>query len=53
MLLYQSVGYLLANRAGDQLMFATDTYFIRYKIPVFTHIMIECNYSLILFSVLY
>jgi len=41
----QPVGYLLANRAGDKLLFATDTYFIRYKFPGLTHIMVECNYS--------
>lgn len=29
------------------LLFATDTYYIRYKMPVdLTHMMIECNYSM-------
>lgn len=38
-------GFLLANMAGDKLLFATDTYYIRYKFTGLTHIMIECNYS--------
>lgn len=38
-------GFLLANEAGDKLLFATDTYYIRYKFPGLTHLMIECNYS--------
>ncbi|MCJ8221401.1 putative metallo-hydrolase YycJ [Bacillus licheniformis] len=39
-------GYLLANQDGDKLLFATDTYYIRYKFPGLTHIMVECNYSI-------
>lgn len=39
-------GFLLANKQGDKLLFATDTYYIRYRFPGLTHIMIECNYSL-------
>lgn len=39
-------GFLLANRAGDKLMFATDTYYIRYKFDGLTHIMVEANYSM-------
>jgi len=39
-------GFLLANKAGDKLLFATDTYYIRYRFPGLTHIMVECNYSL-------
>lgn len=40
------LGFLLANEAGDKLLFATDTYYIKYKFKGLTHIMIECNYSL-------
>ena len=40
------VGYLLANQQGDKLLFATDTYYIRYRFPGLTHIMVECNYSI-------
>jgi len=28
------------------LLFATDTYYIRYKFQGITHLLIECNYSL-------
>ena len=38
-------GFLLANEDGDKLLFATDTYYIKYKFPGLTHIMVECNYS--------
>ena len=42
----EPLGFLLANQAGDKLLYATDTYFIRYKFHGLTHIMIEANYSL-------
>lgn len=42
----EPLGFLLANEAGDKLLFATDTYYIRYKFKGLTHIMVECNYSL-------
>ncbi|WP_432355279.1 MBL fold metallo-hydrolase [Sporosarcina sp. A2] len=38
-------GFMLANQDGERLLFATDTYYIRYKFPGLTHLMIECNYS--------
>ncbi|EGQ21111.1 metallo-beta-lactamase domain protein [Sporosarcina newyorkensis 2681] len=38
-------GFLIANDAGDKLLFATDTYYIKYKFSGLTHLMIECNYS--------
>lgn len=38
-------GFMLANQEGERLLFATDTYYIRYKFPGLTHLMIECNYS--------
>ncbi|WP_201319091.1 MBL fold metallo-hydrolase [Paenibacillus sp. EPM92] len=41
----EPLGFLLANKAGDKLLFATDTYYIRYRFPGLTHIMVECNYS--------
>ncbi|KXS45568.1 MAG: hypothetical protein AWU54_304 [Candidatus Frackibacter sp. T328-2] len=42
----EPLGFLLANEAGDKLLYATDTYYLRYKFPGLTHIMIECNYAL-------
>lgn len=41
----EPIGFLLANKAGDKLLFATDTYYIRYKFKGLTHLLIECNYS--------
>ncbi|SHI76135.1 Phosphoribosyl 1,2-cyclic phosphodiesterase [Geosporobacter subterraneus DSM 17957] len=41
----EPLGFLLANRDGDKLLFATDTYYIKYKFEGLTHIMVECNYA--------
>lgn len=40
-----NLGYLLASKAGEKLLYATDTYFCRYRFNGLTHIMLECNYS--------
>lgn len=42
----EPLGYLLANQAGEKLLFATDTYYIKYRFQGLTHIMIECNYAI-------
>lgn len=42
----EPLGFLLANQYGEKLLYATDTYYIRYRFQGLTHIMIECNYSL-------
>ncbi len=42
----EPLGFLLINRAGDKILFATDTYYIKYKFVGLTHIAIECNYAL-------
>ena len=42
----QSLGFLIENSAGEKLLFATDTYYIKYKFQNLNYIMIECNYSL-------
>src|SRR5690625_74135 len=39
-------GFLLQNKSGEKLLFATDTYYIRYKFKGLTHLLIECNYSM-------
>lgn len=39
----EPLGFLLQNQA-EKLLFATDTYYIKYKFSGLTHIMIECNY---------
>ncbi|MFT9495811.1 MBL fold metallo-hydrolase [Anaerosolibacter sp.] len=41
----EPLGYLLVNSEGDKLLFATDTYYIKYKFQGLTHIMVECNYA--------
>jgi len=42
----EPLGFLLATRAGDKLLYATDTAYLRYRFKRLTHIMVECNYSL-------
>lgn len=42
----EPLGFLLVNQDGEKLLYATDTYFIRYRFQGLTHIMIEANYSL-------
>ncbi|KZE66832.1 MBL fold metallo-hydrolase [Fictibacillus phosphorivorans] len=39
-------GFLLTNESGEKVLFATDTYYIRYKFKGLTHILVECNYSM-------
>lgn len=41
----EPLGFLLANAAGDKLLYATDTYYVRYRFRGLSHIMVECNYS--------
>lgn len=41
-----NLGFLLANSAGEKLLYATDTFYLRYRFQCLTHIMIETNYSL-------
>ena len=40
------LGFVLQNKEKERLLYATDTYYLRYKFPSLTHIIIECNYSL-------
>ena len=41
----EPLGFLLASRTGEKLLFATDTYYIRYRFNGLTHIMVEANYA--------
>lgn len=41
----EPLGFLLANQAGEKLLFATDTYYIKYRFQGLTHLMVECNFS--------
>ncbi|MFD2662844.1 MBL fold metallo-hydrolase [Paenibacillus thailandensis] len=42
----EPLGFLMANKAGDKLLFATDTWYIRHTFTGLTHLLIECNYSM-------
>lgn len=43
----EPLGFLIYSRTTrEKLLFATDTYYIRYRFPNLTHIMIECNYAI-------
>jgi len=42
----EPLGFLLGNTAGDKLLYATDTFYVRYRFNGLTHIMVEANYSL-------
>lgn len=39
-------GFLIQSPSGRKVLFATDTYYIRYKFKGITHFLIECNYSI-------
>jgi phosphoribosyl 1,2-cyclic phosphodiesterase len=41
----EPLGFLIQSDDGDKLLFATDTYFIRYKFKGVNIIAVECNYS--------
>lgn len=41
------LGYLIQYKpTGEKLLFATDTYFIRYRFSGLNYILVECNYCL-------
>lgn len=40
----EPVGFLLAS-GENKILFATDTFYIKYKFSGLTHIMLECNYK--------
>jgi len=41
----EPIGFLLLSDTGAKLLFATDTYYIKYKFTGLTHLLIECNYD--------
>lgn len=41
----EPLGFLCVTMGGEKLLYATDTYYCRYKFNGLTHIMVECNYS--------
>jgi phosphoribosyl 1,2-cyclic phosphodiesterase len=41
----QPLGYLIAYKpTGEKLLFATDTYYIRYRFNGLNYLLVECNY---------
>src|SRR5690625_95862 len=42
----EPLGFLLMNEQGEKLLFATDTYYVRYRFSGLTHIMVETNYAI-------
>mgnify|MGYP003779776887 CR=1 FL=1 len=42
----EPLGFLLANQCGEKMLYATDTFYIRYRFQGLTHIAVECNYSM-------
>lgn len=38
-------GYLIRHQECGNVLFATDTYYLRYRFPRLSNILIECNYS--------
>lgn len=41
----EPAGFLIDNTAGDRLVFITDSYYVKYRFPNVTHMMVEANYS--------
>lgn len=41
----QNLGYLIQHKDIGKILFATDTYYLKYKFKDVDHILIECNYS--------
>lgn len=42
----EPLGFFIQTPNGHKVLFATDTYYIKYKFPGITHLMIECNYAI-------
>lgn len=41
----EPLGFFIQTPSNMKILFATDTYYIKYKFPGITHMMIECNYA--------
>ena len=42
---FEPYGYLIRHEECGTVLFATDTYFLKYKFPGLNNVMLECNYS--------
>jgi phosphoribosyl 1,2-cyclic phosphodiesterase len=41
----EPLGFIIYHLEFGKLLFATDTYYIKYKVPGLNYVMIECNYE--------
>lgn len=41
----EPIGFVINHSNSGPILFATDTYYLRYKFPGLNHILIECNYQ--------
>lgn len=41
----ETFGYLITHKSIGTILFATDTYYLKYKFKNIDHVFIECNYS--------
>ncbi len=41
----EPLGFILQSDNAGKMLFATDTYYVKYRFTGLTHIMIECNYD--------
>jgi len=41
----EPVAFLMVNQEGEKVLFATDTYYLKYKFKQLNVIAVECNYS--------
>lgn len=41
----EPLGFLVRSKAGEKLLFITDSFFCRYRFPGVNYFLIECNYS--------
>ncbi|APC41085.1 MBL fold metallo-hydrolase [Clostridium estertheticum] len=41
----ENLGYIIQHKLIGKVLFATDTYYLKYKFKDIDHILIECNYS--------
>lgn len=40
------LGFLLMSQAGEKLLYATDTYYLKYRFQGLHYLLLECNYAL-------
>jgi phosphoribosyl 1,2-cyclic phosphodiesterase len=41
----EPLGFLIKDmNTGEKVLFATDTYYVKYKFPALNYILVECNY---------